>query len=99
MIRPAGEVLQTGPMPSPPTTRQAHPQDRETVVATVTAAFAQDPGWAFILGEEYGRLAADFVGALFDTRVGARTVAQRRDRYEIRDWGYAVQLEDVVTGE
>ena len=44
------------------------------MVATVAAAFTEDPGWAFILGEEYGRLAEHFVGALFDTRVGAKTV-------------------------
>jgi hypothetical protein len=55
-------------MPSHPTIRQAHPQDREGVVATVTAAFAQDPGWAFLMGEEYERLAPEFVGALFDLR-------------------------------
>lgn len=37
--------------------RQAQPQDRDGVVATVTAAFAEDPGWVFILGEEaWGRL-------------------------------------------
>ena len=27
----------------------------------VAAAFAEDPGWAFILGEEYERLAPEFV--------------------------------------
>ena len=32
------------------------------MVATVTAAFAEDPGWEFILGEEYERLAADLLG-------------------------------------
>jgi len=68
MIRPGGEVLQTTPMPSSPTIRQAHPQDCEGVVATVTAAFAEDPGWAFLMGEEYERLAPEFVGALFDLR-------------------------------
>jgi hypothetical protein len=57
-----------GPMPSPPTIRQAHPQDRPGVLATVTAAFAEDPGWAFLMGKEYERLAPEFVGALFDLR-------------------------------
>jgi hypothetical protein len=32
--------------------RHAHPQDRPGVLATVVAAFVEDPGWAFILGEE-----------------------------------------------
>jgi GNAT superfamily N-acetyltransferase len=27
--------------------------ERTGVVATVAAAFAEDPAWAFILGEEY----------------------------------------------
>ena len=31
--------------------RQADPQDRGGVVAAVTAAFAEDPGWAFLMGE------------------------------------------------
>ncbi len=48
--------------------RRALPGDRTGVVATVAAAFAQDPGWAFVLGEEYEALVAHFVGALFDIR-------------------------------
>jgi hypothetical protein len=36
------------------TVRQAVPQERAGVVATVVAAFAQDPAWAFILGEDIG---------------------------------------------
>ncbi len=65
--------------------RQAHPQDREGVLATVTAAFAQDPGWAFLMGGEYERLAPEFVGALFDLRapgqerLGQRRPGERRD--------------------
>ena len=49
--------------------RRASPQDRAGVVATVVAAFAEDPAWAFMFGEEYERLAPDFAGALFDVRV------------------------------
>ena len=60
-------------MPTPPTIRQATPQDRPGVLATVTAAFAEDPGWAFLMGEEYQRLAPEFVGALFDLRAPGRT--------------------------
>ena len=46
--------------PTPSTIRRAHPQDREAVLATVTAAFAEDPGWAFLMGGEYERLAPEF---------------------------------------
>jgi GNAT superfamily N-acetyltransferase len=54
--------------------RRALPGDRAGVVATVAAAFAQDPGWAYILGEEYERLAAHFVAALFEIRVASQNV-------------------------
>jgi GNAT superfamily N-acetyltransferase len=57
-----------------PATRQALPDERSGVVATVTAAFAEDPGWAFVFGNEYDRLAADFVGALFDVRIARQNV-------------------------
>jgi GNAT superfamily N-acetyltransferase len=40
----------------------------------VTAAFALDPAWAFILNGEYDRLAPHFVEALFDLRVAAGNV-------------------------
>jgi GNAT superfamily N-acetyltransferase len=66
--------------------RQAQPQDRLGVVATVAAAFAEDPGWAFILGEEYGRLAEHFVGALFDVRVAGRNVWVTDDLAGVAMW-------------
>jgi GNAT superfamily N-acetyltransferase len=50
------------------------PGERTGVVATVAAAFREDPGWAFILGKEYERLATHFVAALFDTRVASQNV-------------------------
>lgn len=56
------------------------------MIATVTAAFAQDPGWAFIFGEEYERLAEHFVGVLFDTRVGAKTVWVTDDLAAVAMW-------------
>ncbi len=55
-------------MMSAPVIRRALPGERGEVVATVTAAFAEDPAWAFLMGEEYQRLAPEFVGALFDLR-------------------------------
>ena len=69
-----------------PVVRQALPEDRSGVVATVAAAFARDPGWAFILGEEYERLAAHFVGALFDVRVACQNVWVTDDLAAVAMW-------------
>jgi GNAT superfamily N-acetyltransferase len=66
--------------------RQALVQERSGVVATVVAAFAQDPAWAFILGEDYGRLAAHFAGSLFDLRVARRNVWVSDDLAAIAMW-------------
>jgi GNAT superfamily N-acetyltransferase len=57
-----------------PTVRQAESHERPVVVASVTAAFAKDPAWAFILNAEYERLAPHFAGALFDLRLAAGAV-------------------------
>ncbi|HEY5342908.1 MAG TPA: GNAT family N-acetyltransferase [Solirubrobacteraceae bacterium] len=81
-----------------PVIRQALPEDRPGVVATVAAAFAEDPGWAFILGEEYGRLAADFVGALFDVRVGGRNVWVTDDLAGVAMWDLPGEDEDSAGG-
>jgi GNAT superfamily N-acetyltransferase len=54
--------------------RPAHAGDRAGAVRTVVAAFAPDPAWGFLLGDQYDRLAPLFAAALFDTRVDARTV-------------------------
>jgi GNAT superfamily N-acetyltransferase len=69
-----------------PVIRQALPDERSGVVATVAAAFAEDPGWAFILGKEYGRLAAHFVGALFDVRVASQNVWVTDDLAAVAMW-------------
>jgi GNAT superfamily N-acetyltransferase len=55
-------------------------------VATVAAAFAEDPGWAFILGEEYERLATKFVAALFDLRVASQNVWATDDLAAVAMW-------------
>jgi GNAT superfamily N-acetyltransferase len=57
-----------------PVIRRALSGERAGVVATVAAAFAEDPGWAFILGEAYERLVTHFVGAVFDLRVASHNV-------------------------
>lgn len=49
--------------------RRASAEDRAATVATVVAAFASDPAWAYMLGDGYERLAPRFAGALFDLRV------------------------------
>jgi GNAT superfamily N-acetyltransferase len=69
-----------------PVIRQALPGERTGVVATVAAAFAEDPGWAFILGEEYERLATYFVAALFDLRVASQSVWVTDDLAAVAMW-------------
>jgi GNAT superfamily N-acetyltransferase len=54
--------------------RPAHPRDRSAVTAAVAAAFARDPAWNFLFGDDYDRLAPLFAGALFDLRVGSGDV-------------------------
>jgi GNAT superfamily N-acetyltransferase len=56
------------------------------VAAMVAAAFAADPAWAFIFGEEYERLAAHFAAALFDVRVASRTVWVTDDLAAVAMW-------------
>jgi GNAT superfamily N-acetyltransferase len=73
-------------MTRPPLTRQATPQERPDVVATVAAAFARDPAWAFILNGEYERLAAHFAGALFDVRVPRGNVWVTDDLAAVAMW-------------
>lgn len=62
------------------------PGERSGVVATVAAAFAEDPGWAFILGEDYERLVAHFVAALFDVRVASKNVWVSDDLAAVAMW-------------
>jgi GNAT superfamily N-acetyltransferase len=52
----------------------------------VAAAFAADPAWAFIFGEEYERLAAHFAGALFEVRVASRNVWVTDDLAAVAMW-------------
>jgi GNAT superfamily N-acetyltransferase len=66
--------------------RRAAPDEREGVAATVAAAFAQDPAWAFIFGEEYERLAGHFAAALFEVRVAFRTVWVTDDLAAVAMW-------------
>jgi GNAT superfamily N-acetyltransferase len=54
--------------------RQARPADRATVTVAVAAAFAHDPAWTFLFGDDYDALAPLFAGVLFDRRVGSGDV-------------------------
>jgi GNAT superfamily N-acetyltransferase len=56
------------------TVRRAQAVDRAAVVETVVAAFRGDPGWGFIFGDDFERLAPHFAGALFDVRLATDTI-------------------------
>jgi GNAT superfamily N-acetyltransferase len=56
------------------------------VGATVTAAFAEDPAWTFIMNNEYERLALQFVAALFDLRVSHENVWVSDDLATVAMW-------------
>lgn len=73
-------------MSTRPVIRRAFSGERAGVVATVAAAFAEDPGWAFILGEDYERLVTHFVGALFDVRVACNNVWVTDDLAGVAMW-------------
>ena len=66
--------------------RRASPEDRSAVAETVAAAFADDPAWAFMLGEDYMRLAVHFAAALFDVRIGTETVWVSDDVAAVAMW-------------
>jgi GNAT superfamily N-acetyltransferase len=77
--------------------RRARPRERSAVVATVAAAFAEDPGWAYILGEEYERLVAHFVAALFDLRVASENVWVTEDLATVAMWDSPGEDDDAPT--
>jgi GNAT superfamily N-acetyltransferase len=52
----------------------------------VAAAFAHDPAWAFLLGDDYDRLAPHFAGALFDVRVRSGHVWIDAERAAVAMW-------------
>jgi GNAT superfamily N-acetyltransferase len=75
--------------------RQALGADRAAVTTVVAAAFAHDPAWAFLLAEDYDRLAPLFAGALFDLRVGSGHVwVGGADRATVAMWDPPGATED-----
>lgn len=75
-------------MASNPSIRQATERDRGPIVAMVTAAFAEDPAWRFLLGdrEDYASLAPEFAGALFDLRASLGHVWVSGDLASVAMW-------------
>src|ERR1700689_574435 len=69
-----------------PLMRRALPGERFGVAVTAAAAFADDPGWAFIFAGDYERLAAHFVMALFDVRVASHNVWVSDDLAAVAMW-------------
>jgi ribosomal protein S18 acetylase RimI-like enzyme len=72
--------------PFSPIVRQAGRADRQAVTRTVSAAFAHDPAWLFLLGARYDQLAPRFAGALFDLRVGSGGVWVAADLAAVAMW-------------
>jgi GNAT superfamily N-acetyltransferase len=73
-------------MTSAPAIRRASPAERPKVIATVTAAFAEDPAWHFLMRDDYERLAPRFVEALFDLRVTSGHVWVSEDLATVAMW-------------
>ena len=71
--------------------RRALPQDRSAVTATVAAAFAEDPAWAFIFGDEYARLVDRFISVLFDLRVRSHNVWVNDELTAVAMWDAPLQ--------
>lgn len=82
----SGPRRSTPPSRTAPTVRRAESSDQGPVTATVVAAFARDPAWAFILGGAYDRLAPQFAGALFEARVRSGTVWVSDDLTAVAMW-------------
>jgi len=66
--------------------RRARPADRASVTAAAAAAFAGDPAWSFLHGDDYDTLAPHFAGVLFDLRVGSGDVWVTGDRAAVAMW-------------
>ncbi len=68
--------------------RIAEPTDREVVVATTVAAFADDPAFRYFFADEdtFDEAASRFVGLLFDKRVDHRAVWMTDDGSALAMW-------------
>jgi GNAT superfamily N-acetyltransferase len=68
------------------TVRRATAADRDAVLATILAAFHDDPAWDFLTGDDRGRVAPLFAGAVFDSRVERGTVWTTDDVRAVALW-------------
>jgi GNAT superfamily N-acetyltransferase len=73
-------------MRSAPRIRRASCTERSEVIATVAAAFAEDPAWGWLMSGDYERLAPHFAGALFDLRVESENVWVSDDLATVAMW-------------
>ena len=56
------------------------------MVATILAAFVDDPAWAYLTGGDFDRVSPHFARALFDSRVGLGSVWVTDDRLATALW-------------
>jgi GNAT superfamily N-acetyltransferase len=68
--------------------RRATRADRDAVLATVLAAFRDDPAWHFITGGDPERISPHFAAALFDGRVDKGTVWITPDAASVAMWAW-----------
>jgi len=73
-------------MSSTPVIRRALPAEREHVVATVAAAFREDPAWRFLTDGDYERLGPRFTEALFELRAPSGNVWVSDDFATVAMW-------------
>jgi GNAT superfamily N-acetyltransferase len=66
--------------------RRAVPADRDAVLATIVAAFHDDPAWDFLTAGDRGRVAPLFAGAVFDSRVDRGSVWTTDDCRAVALW-------------
>ena len=59
---------------TPPAVRRATVADRDTVIATILAAFVDDPAWHYLTSGDFDGVSPHFAAALFDSRVGHGSV-------------------------
>jgi GNAT superfamily N-acetyltransferase len=74
------------PSPAQPLIRRPVAEEREAVSATVAAAFAQDPAWAFIFGDDYERLAPAFIAVILARRLRSQSVWVSADLAAVAMW-------------
>jgi GNAT superfamily N-acetyltransferase len=59
---------------TPPAVRRATVADRDAVLATILAAFVDDPAWQHLAAGDFDGVSPHFAAALFDGRVGHGSV-------------------------